>query len=161
MHEHCRTNAKIHNSRHTGFWKSLNTWSTTDVKMKVMLYSLLRIFTPKVLTFFLVLQRNMYCGHSLELPQWHNLTFTALRANSADKHTDDIFVIFTENKLWHFMQIVSRRQFACNDKAYFLGKIREKYSRMSSTESFIQLGKIREKYSRMSSTESFIQHAKC
>ena len=47
------------------------------------------------------------------------------------------FYFFPGNRLWHFMQIVSWRQFAWSVKAYFLGK-KLKSSKMSSAEFFTQ-----------------------
>ena len=42
---------------------------------------------------------------------------------STDNILKYIFLIFSpENKVWHFMQIILGRQFACNAKPCFLGK---------------------------------------
>ena len=50
-----------------------------------------------------------------------------LWANSAGDKLVIVFLIFLENRIWHFMQIVSFlwRQFARSAKSYFLGKIRK------------------------------------
>ena len=49
------------------------------------------------------------------------------------------FLFFPENRIWHFMQIVSNgwRQFEWNIKTCFLGKIRKHFN-MLSAENFIQ-----------------------
>ena len=53
-------------------------------------------------------------------------TITSVWAKSAVDKLMIFFSFFPENRLWHFMQIVSkRRQFAWNVKAYFLGKRRK------------------------------------
>ena len=51
-----------------------------------------------------------------------HVTCTTLHVDSAD---DKSRIFFYEIRLWHFMQIVSRRQFAWNAKDYFWGKIRK------------------------------------
>ena len=57
---------------------------------------------------------------------WTRLTVTTLKANSADNKLT-FFLFFPENKLWHFMQIVSWGDNLHEmSKAYFLGKKKKK-----------------------------------
>ena len=46
------------------------------------------------------------------------------------------FLFFTENRLSHFMQIVSRGDNCIKCQSQFSGKIQEKYFKMSSAENF-------------------------
>ena len=77
------------------------------------------------------------------------LTFTILWAYSAEDKLMIFFLFFTENRIWHFMQIVDNlheisklhwRQFAWNIKTMksFSGKSKKKYFSMSSEEIFSQ-----------------------
>ena len=49
------------------------------------------------------------------------------------RHIEIVFLYFQENRIWHFMQIVSWRQFAWNVKACFL-KERKSAMNLSSAE---------------------------
>ena len=65
------------------------------------------------------------------------LTFTTLWAFSADDKLMIFFLLFSENRIWHFMQIVSLHEISY---PVFLKKIR-KYFKMSSAENFTQSAK--------------------
>ena len=69
------------------------------------------------------------------------LTVSTLWANSTDGKSDDIVLIFPENKIWHFMQIVSN------------GDNLHEMSKPVFLENQI-------KYFKMVSAENFTQHAK-
>ena len=76
----------------------------------------------------------------------HEITFTTLWANSADDKLMIFFLFFSENRLWPFMQIVSkwdnlhqRSKLIFWEKKKIISKcfetvFREKYFKMSSTE---------------------------
>ena len=48
-----------------------------------------------------------YNLHLKEIPDKNTLTFTTLWAFSADDRLMIFFLFFPENRIWHFMQIVS------------------------------------------------------
>ena len=50
-----------------------------------------------------------------------------LGKNVSRRHFVIFFLFFLENRIWHFLQIVSfRRQFAWSVRSYFLGKINKR-----------------------------------
>ena len=80
-------------------------------------------------------QQNLSASSYLEFSDLS--IFTTLWTKSEDNKLVIFFLFFPENRIWHFMQIVS---IAWNIKFYFLEKLR-KYFKMSSAESFTQSAK--------------------
>ena len=69
------------------------------------------------------------------------LTFTILWANSADDKLVLFFSYFTENRIWHFMQIVSNGDNLHEMLNPVFWKNKKKYFKMSSAENFTQNAK--------------------
>ena len=76
-----------------------------------------------------VCQGLFYCLVYILLPIRTVLTFTTLWANSADNKCMIFFLLFPQNRLWHFMQIVSNGDnFHEMSKPVFWGKNRQMLS---------------------------------
>ena len=69
------------------------------------------------------------------------LTFIALLAYSADNKLMIFFLIFSGNRIWHFMQIVSNGDNLHEMSNPVSWENWEKYFKMSSAENFIQSAK--------------------
>ena len=68
--------------------------------------------------------------------------FSSLRAYSADYKLVRFFLFFPENRIWHFMQIVSIGDKSClKCQILFSGKNKKRYFKMSSAQNFTQSGK--------------------
>ena len=69
------------------------------------------------------------------------LTFTTLWAFSADDKLMIFFLFFPENRIWHFMQIVSLGDNLHEMSNSVFWEKYEKYFKMSSAENFTQSAK--------------------
>ena len=101
---------------------------TWPVQKKLCTINTLRSFYPQSNQ---QLKENEYsskgnnCDQKYLVPYSLEANLNTLHAGQKFQQTTfwNIFYIFLENRIFHFMQITSFGQFAWNEKSYFLGKI--------------------------------------